>query len=178
MQVILSGMTEYPPELKQLLLFEPESSGRRLSSALRATKQKEIDQAEIPDPDVYPRLYKLVTSVMMHRPCGQLTNPACRKDSKKDSEQCTKHFPKPACSESSLDENGYASLRRRMRFSTTLRQDGKEIRVSDEYCVSYNSHLLLKYEGHINLEICSSVKCFKYLYKYIFKGTLYIQVAM
>ena len=34
----------------------------------------------------------------------------------------------------------------------------------------YNPYLTLKYNAHINLELCSTVKSVKYLYKYIYKG--------
>ena len=36
--------------------------------------------------------------------------------------------------------------------------------------VSYNLYLLLKYNAHINVEICSTVHAVKYLYKYVYKG--------
>ncbi len=34
----------------------------------------------------------------------------------------------------------------------------------------YNPYLTLKYKSHINLELCSTLKSVKYLYKYIYKG--------
>ena len=34
----------------------------------------------------------------------------------------------------------------------------------------YNAGLLLKYECHINVEVCSTVKAIQYLYKYVYKG--------
>ena len=45
--------------------------------------------------------------------------------------------------------------------------------------VPYNPYLCLKYNAHINVEICSSVSSVKYLYKYVFKGhdrsAMYVQ---
>lgn len=40
----------------------------------------------------------------------------------------------------------------------------------NRFVVPYNPYLLLKLNCHINLEICSTIKCIKYLYKYVFKG--------
>ena len=31
-------------------------------------------------------------------------------------------------------------------------------------------YLLLKYNSHINVEICSTISAIKYLYKYVYKG--------
>jgi hypothetical protein len=36
--------------------------------------------------------------------------------------------------------------------------------------VSYNPYLLAKFDCHMNVEICSTIKAVKYLYKYIYKG--------
>ena len=40
----------------------------------------------------------------------------------------------------------------------------------NRWVVPYNPFMCLKYNCHINLEICTSVKACKYLYKYCFKG--------
>jgi hypothetical protein len=36
--------------------------------------------------------------------------------------------------------------------------------------VPYNPFLSEKYEAHLNVEACCSVKAVKYLYKYLYKG--------
>jgi hypothetical protein len=38
------------------------------------------------------------------------------------------------------------------------------------WVVSFNPSLLMLYNCHINVEICSSIKAVKYVYKYIYKG--------
>lgn len=45
------------------------------------------------------------------------------------------------------------------------------IEVNNRWVVPDNPFLLLMYVCHINIEICSSIKCVKYLYKYIHKGS-------
>ncbi|KAL0294955.1 UNVERIFIED_CONTAM: hypothetical protein Sradi_6859000 [Sesamum radiatum] len=42
--------------------------------------------------------------------------------------------------------------------------------VKQPMVVPYNPYLLLRYNCHINVEICSGVTAVKYLYKYIYKG--------
>ena len=42
--------------------------------------------------------------------------------------------------------------------------------MDNSWVVPYNPYLTLKYNAHINLELCSTVKSVKYLYKYIYKG--------
>ncbi|KAF7826480.1 uncharacterized protein G2W53_017644 [Senna tora] len=47
---------------------------------------------------------------------------------------------------------------------------GRNVCVDNSWVVPYNPLLLLKYNCQINVEICSSMKSVKYLYKYIHKG--------
>src|SRR4051812_17629280 len=63
--------------------------------------------AEIPDPDVHPRLYALVKSNMMHGPCGVArTTSTCMKNGK-----CSKYFPKKFNEETIVDAEGYPLYR-------------------------------------------------------------------
>jgi hypothetical protein len=43
-------------------------------------------------------------------------------------------------------------------------------KLDNTWVVSFNPSLLMLYSCHINVEICSSIKAVKYLYKYIYKG--------
>jgi len=40
----------------------------------------------------------------------------------------------------------------------------------NRWVVSYNPYLTMRYQCHINVEVCSSITAVKYLYKYVYKG--------
>lgn len=40
----------------------------------------------------------------------------------------------------------------------------------NRWVVSHNPYLCVKYDAHINVEVTSSIKAVKYLYKYVYKG--------
>jgi hypothetical protein len=55
------------------------------------------------------------------------------------------------------------------------RDDGQVVEVrnaklDNRWVVPFNPSLLMLYNCHINVEICSSIKTTEYLYKYIYKG--------
>ncbi|KAK9139056.1 hypothetical protein Scep_008737 [Stephania cephalantha] len=120
--------------------------------------------AEIPNKAKYRHLNELVIKHMMHGPCGTL-NPKniCMLVEGK----CKNHYPKQFCEYTCHDIDSYPQYRRR--------NDGKveKVRGSDldnRWVVPYNPYLLSKYDCHLNVEICSTIKAVKYLYKYIYKG--------
>ena len=121
-----------------------------------------IVSAEIPDPIQSPHLFEIVTRCMIHGPCGsQNRNSPCMVDG-----ACSKKFPKQYQEETYANVNGYPLYKRANTSSIVIR--GKE--VDNRFVVPYNAKLLLMFNAHINIEICSSVTAVKYLYKYIYKG--------
>ena len=54
----------------------------------------------------------------------------------------------------------------------------KGIQLDNRYVVPYHPYLSKKYNAHINVEICSSKKSCKYLYKYVYKGSDMASVAV
>ena len=50
--------------------------------------------------------------------------------------------------------------------------------LDNRWIVPYNPYLSKKYNAHINVEIYSSIKSCKYLYKYVYKGPDMASVAV
>ncbi|KAF5479505.1 hypothetical protein F2P56_000317, partial [Juglans regia] len=50
----------------------------------------------------------------------------------------------------------------------TVKVRGKDL--DNRWVVPHNPYLLAKFDCHLNVEICSTIKAVKYLYKYIYKG--------
>lgn len=119
--------------------------------------------AEIPDKDKYPVLHDLVCKHMMHGPCGVLNKGCpCMIDG-----ECRFRYPRQFCESTQQGKDSYPIYRRR--------DDGQRVTIrraelDNRWVVPYNPVLLMRYNCHINVEICSSIKAVKYLYKYIYKG--------
>ena len=124
----------------------------------------EIVSAELPDPDTQPDLYSCVVHHMRLGPCG-LSNPACP-CMNQETRQCTRNYPREVRSETLFCAGGYPQYRRRANTRTT----GQPYNQNNRDIVPYNPYLLLGYDAHINVEIRTSIKVVKYLYKYIHKG--------
>jgi hypothetical protein len=127
---------------------------------------REVDAvvcAEVPDPELFPELHSLVSELMIHQPCDSNEQAGCRQNNNK---QCKRRFPKPMSSETVVLNNKYPKYRRRGRFSCQV----GDRHVSDDWVVPYCPFLLLKYGAHCNVEIASSIKSFKYVYKYVLKS--------
>ena len=122
--------------------------------------------AEIPDQSKYPKLYEKVLNFMIHSPCDVIKNSPCINDNK----VCGRHFPKDRQDSTILDVDSYPIYRRRQLYTINFRKNKKVYPLSDEFVVPYNPYLLSKYNCHINVEVCNSIKAIKYLFKYIYKG--------
>ncbi|CAN1162782.1 ATP-dependent DNA helicase PIF1 [Linum perenne] len=126
-------------------------------------KVDKIISAELPDPKCDPLGYDAVTKFMMHGPCGQdRPSSPCMKEGK-----CSKYYPKTYVHETTFDANGYVTYRRRQTGITTVKSG---IPLDTLSVVPYNRDLLIKYQAHMNVEICHKGQLIKYLFKYILKG--------
>ncbi|GBM49529.1 hypothetical protein AVEN_108767-1 [Araneus ventricosus] len=136
-----------------------------LDSESKIRTKDDIDKfvsAELPDPCTDLRLFQTVTKCMVHGPCGTINiNSPCMRDG-----QCCKSFPKQFKDDTEENVNGYPIYRRRATEPVQVGNNSMDNR----WVVPYNPWLLKKFNAHINVEVCASVKSVKYLYKYVYKG--------
>jgi hypothetical protein len=146
------------PHAHILLILAPED---------KPTGPEDFDRmvcAELPNKQTHPELHDIVASCMLHGPCGA-ANPtcACMRDGK-----CTKGYPREF-GEHTLDTGkSYPVYRRRDDGRQHIGRSGWHF--DNRWVVPYNPFLTLRYNCHINVEVCSSVAAVKYLYKYVYKG--------
>nr|XP_017245277.1 PREDICTED: uncharacterized protein LOC108216927 [Daucus carota subsp. sativus] len=119
--------------------------------------------AEIPDENLDPIGYNVVKRFMIHGPCGKdYTYSPCMVKGK-----CGRHFPKKFNGNTFFDDSGFPVYRRRR---TTNNVKKKGVLLDNQYVVPYNRELLVRFQCHINLEVCNSSRSLKYLFKYCLKG--------
>lgn len=120
--------------------------------------------AEIPCAITQAKAYETVTKCMNHGYCGIL-NPQspCM-----DKGICTKKYPKQFQEATSIQNDGYPIYRRRNDGKFFTNHKGE--RFDNTHIVPFNLTLATEFDCHINVEICSSIKAIKYIYKYILKG--------
>ena len=77
-----------------------------------------IVNAEIPDKNTHPRLYRIVKQFQVHGPCGSqnIKSPCMGPDMK----VCTKHYPKLFPTETNYHSKGYPIYRRRVYIKKIL----------------------------------------------------------
>ena len=106
----------------------------------------------------------------MHGPCGKLNPkaPCTNADG-----ICEKRYPRELTDHTMAGNDSYPIYRRRPsdednhdRFMIT----NKNILLDNGWTVPHNLFLATKFNCHINVEIVSTVKAVKYLYKYVYKG--------
>ncbi|CAH1422521.1 unnamed protein product [Lactuca virosa] len=121
--------------------------------------------AEIPDPIRFPEMRDLVKSHMMHGPCGSLREKSpCMQGVPKI---CRFRYPRQFNEKTSQGENSYPLYRRRNNgIEVTVRNKT----LDNRWVAPYNPKLLMMFNCHINVEVCSSIKSVKYLFKYVYKG--------
>jgi hypothetical protein len=124
--------------------------------------------AQLPDPTVDPIGYEVVSTFMMHGPCGA-ANPtcACMVDG-----QCYKNYPKEYCKKlQSYKMVMFGMLHQIIFFWKVARPNNgitaEKNRIDPEYrfVAPHNVDLLVKYQAHINVERVNCDGMEKYLFK-------------
>jgi len=133
------------------------------SKLKNSTDIDKVISAELPNADLYPKLEKVVSSYMIHGPCGPARhNSPCMKEGR-----CSKFYPKKFTSSTSIDEEGYPCYRR-LDNGRFVEKNG--IKLDNRSVVPYNPPLLMRYQAHVNTEYCNKTNSIKYLFKYVNKG--------
>ncbi|XP_049819697.1 uncharacterized protein LOC126264710 isoform X1 [Aethina tumida] len=142
-----------------------------LIDKIRPEEIDSIISAEIPDPSTDQLLFDIVTTNMIHGPCGTLNSSSpCMANGK-----CTKNFPKDFTNDTVTNVDGYPIYRRRnpdnggQSFIKNI--INTDIDIDNRWVVPYSPLLSKTYNAHINVEFCSSVKSIKYICKYVHKGS-------
>ncbi|AES63417.2 AT hook motif protein, putative [Medicago truncatula] len=137
-----------------------------LKPTYQCKKPEDLDKiisAEIPNKDTDGELFNIVTTLMIHGPCGdQNTRSPCMLNNK-----CSKHFPMKFVDQTVIDKDGYPVYKRR---DNGVYVKKGECFADNRFVVPYNKTLLLKYKAHINVEWCNQIRSIKYLFKYVNKG--------
>ena len=123
-----------------------------------------IVSCEFPDPIQQPELFENVTAHMIHGPCGTYNRDSpCMNDAG----NCSKRYPKELQNETVWEIDGYPRYRR--RDSGITAKVGHH-HVDNRWIVPHNPYLLRRFNCHINVEVVSSIRQIKYVFKYIDKG--------
>ena len=159
------------PHIHLLLFLHPDD---------RYLEIDRIDQiicAELPDPaiDIDNSLKDIVISQMVHGPCGPRfpKAPCMTKSDQSTATHCCKNFPRAFQKTTVVQEDEYPMYRRCMdgrTWNVTLKE-GRVFTFDNRWVVPYNPYLTRRYEAHINVEVCATVKAVKYIHKYIYKGS-------
>jgi hypothetical protein len=109
-------------------------------------------RADLPDPEAEPLLHSLVQKYQIH---------TCRDDicggPQAPTGQCRKGFPAPLAAATS-------------QVTGQLRYTYQRLTEADRYVVPYNAELLLFWDGHCNVQYCTSTGLAKYISKYVTKS--------
>ena len=157
------------PHVHILLILKDKQDKPRIGAHV-----DRIISAEIPDEQQDKALYMAVKAHMIHGPCGDhnkqcacMLNPKCPGT-------CFRSYPRQECKETIADLDGYPEYRRRLppsQHACTIENLGSfTFPINNSWVVPYNPYLLQKFDTHLNVEISTSIKSCKYIWKYCFKG--------
>ena len=118
----------------------------------------EVISAEFPNKEQEPELFKKVRAYMTH---------ICAPGRCIEHGRCIREFPKSVQPATEFLEDSFVAYRR--RDIPSVDAPDKPV-VTYQHVVPYNRLLIQLFDCHINVECCVSIKAFKYIYKYVYKG--------
>lgn len=159
------------PHIHLLLFLHPDDR------YLEIDRDDQIICAELLDPaiDIDNSLKDIVISQMVHGPCGPRfpKAPCMTKSDQSTATHCCKNFPRAFQETTVVQEDGYPMYCFRIdgrTWDVTLKRS-QIFTFDNRWVVPYNPYLTRRYEAHINVEVCATVKAVKYIHKYIYKGS-------
>ncbi|XP_062106743.1 uncharacterized protein LOC133818070 [Humulus lupulus] len=151
-------------EIKLFQLMHDLKKEQSFGKIIASDHIDNIISAEIPDLNVDPDCYNAVNKFMIHGPCGKLnSNSPCMMQ-----DRCTKHFPKKFNDQTTIGTDGFPVYKRR---NTGIHVEKKGVLLDNRYVVPYHRNLIVKFDAHINVEVCNCSRSVKYLFKYGHKGS-------
>jgi len=92
-----------------------------------------------------------------------------------DTKMCKKRYPKTFQDSTTIGDDSYPTYACPNNGRTVQRPHptagpGETILLDNRWVVPYNPYFLLKYDCHINVEICNSIRTIKYMHKHVYKG--------
>ena len=137
-------------------------------------KIDKLISCKIPPKEENEELHNLVAGMMIHGPCdGEPSSPCMKKIN--GILKCSKEFPKDFSNQTTVSEGCYPQYARpspdNFGGQCEVRFLRKKKTATSRNVVPYNPFLLQTFKAHINLEILLYVSAFKYIYKYITKGS-------
>lgn len=148
-----------------------------LGSGDKFRNSEDIDRvisAEIPDPSLNPDLFDIIIRHNIHGPCGLLNpNCVCMVNG-----TCSKLFPKSFSPATNINHESYPQYRRRPPTEAMANLTNRSLPIDNRFVVPFNPFLSMKFDAHINVELCSTVKAIKYIHKYITKGADYARIGI
>ncbi|XP_022888792.1 uncharacterized protein LOC111404232 [Olea europaea var. sylvestris] len=123
-----------------------------------AEQVDKIVSYEILDENKYSHLHSVIVRHNMHGRCGNL-NP--KNVCMLKTTGCKNKYPRDYCNTIIFGDNLYP-LYKRCNNSILIKVRGHKL--DSRWVVPYNPYLSAKFDRHINVEICSSIKVVKYFY--------------
>ena len=143
-----------------------------------------IVNAQLPDPETQPELYRMVSEKCMHNKCDALRCAKCLIVGKDGKRKCKGGFPKQFREVSAAGTTGmFAAPKRPKNNRRSHASDEDWLKVwkhggpgtvpyaarTNQFVVAHNIYLCWFLDAHVNVEPVRSAKAIHYLFQYLFK---------